>query len=81
MDAGVTGTQTHEYAAAGTHTVSISGGLESIRVGNATAANAAKLQSIEQWGNIEWTTMNEAFQDASNMVYGATDVPRPFRRD
>ena len=75
VDAGVTGTQTHEYAAAGTHTVSISGGLESIRVGNATAANAAKLQSIEQWGNIEWTTMNEAFQDASNMVYGATDSP------
>ena len=71
----VTDYQTHEYAVDDTYTVAISGGLESINISNATAADAAKLQSIEQWGNIGWTTMNSAFQGATNMVYNADDVP------
>ena len=41
--ANVTGTQSHEYASAGNHTVRISGGLEAIQLGNNTTANAAKL--------------------------------------
>ena len=73
-DATVTGTQTHTYADAGTYTVTISGGLEQINLG-ADSANAAKLQSIEQWGDIKWTTMYATFQDASNMVYNADDSP------
>ena len=64
----------HEYAEAGNHTVSISGNFTQIRL-DVDVANAAKLQSIDQWGNITWTTMKEAFREATNMVYNATDAP------
>ena len=38
-------------------------------------ANADKLQSIEQWGDIQWESMRRAFAGAKNMVYNATDTP------
>ena len=74
VSAGVTGDQTHRYAAAGNHTVSISGNFERIYLGG-SSANAKKLQSVEQWGDIRWSTMNLAFHAASNMVYNAVDSP------
>ena len=67
--------QDHTYATAGNYTVKISGGLHAIDLSLNGRDNAAKLQSIEQWGNIEWSTMNSAFRDASNMVYNADDAP------
>ena len=67
--------QDHTYATAGNYTVKISGGLHAIDLSLNDRDNAAKLQSIEQWGNIEWSTMNSAFRDASNMVYNADDAP------
>ena len=70
----VTGPKTHTYADAGNHTVTITGGLTSINLG-ADPDNAAKLVSIDQWGNITWTTMEGAFRDAFSMVYNATDEP------
>ena len=66
--------QTHTYAEAGTYTVSISGGLESIHLDN-QRPNAGRLASIEQWGDIRWTSMSGAFAGASNMAYRATDAP------
>ena len=72
--ADVSGIQTHEYASAGTHTVSITGGLERINL-SANATNAQKLQSIEQWGNTKWASMNNAFRGASDVTYAATDAP------
>ena len=73
-DENVEGPQTHQYDSAGNHTVKITGDLERFHLdGNST--NAPKLQSIEQWGDIEWTSMEGAFQGASNMVYNATDEP------
>ena len=65
---------THAYDTPGTHTISITGGLEKIRF-TFTSPDAPKLQSIEQWGDIEWTTMESAFRGASNMEYRATDAP------
>ncbi len=65
---------THEYPNAGTYRVVITGGLEAIRLHD-NAANAAKLASIEQWGNTSWTTMENALRGASNMVYNAGDAP------
>ena len=66
--------QTHTYAANGTHTVSISGGLERFHL-DGQQPNADRLASIEQWGDIYWTSMRGAFNGASNMVYNATDAP------
>ena len=70
----VTGPKTHTYADAGNHAVTISGGLTRINLG-ADPDNAAKLASIDQWGDMEWTTMEGAFQGASNMAYNAADAP------
>ncbi len=70
----VSGDQTHEYGDAGTHTVRVYGGFERIYLEGDTR-NAAKLLSIEQWGDIRWASMGHAFSWASNMVYRATDTP------
>ena len=69
-----TDTAEHEYADAGTYTVSITGGLKRIYL-NADTAIAPKLQSIEQWGDAEWTSMEAAFDGAHNMEYNASDAP------
>ena len=75
VDRGVSGDQTHTYTEAGNHTVRISGNFERIYLAGNTADNAEKLQSIAQWGSIQWSSMAGAFQDAGNMTYGATDTP------
>ena len=65
---------THAYAAAGNHTVRISGDFTRIYLAD-DPDNAAKLVSIDQWGDVRWESMNGAFRGASNMIYNATDVP------
>lgn len=69
---GVSGTATHAYANPGTYEVSVYGGLEAISLGG--HPDAAKLASIDQWGDASWTTMVDAFRGAYNMVYRATDA-------
>ena len=66
---------THTYAAAGTYTVRISGDFTRIHLGGDTTTNAAKLLTIEQWGNATWSSMGEAFRYASSVTYTATDTP------
>ena len=76
VNATASGTQTHNYTSAGNHTVAITGGLESVNInGLPSQAEKDKLRSIDQWGNITWTTMASAFQGASNMAYDAADAP------
>ena len=76
VNATASGTQTHTYADAGNYTVAITGGLESININSLPSqAEKDKLRSIDQWGNITWTTMEGAFRGASNMAYDAADTP------
>ena len=76
VNATASGTQTHNYASAGSHTVAITGGLESININSLPSQpEKDKLRSIDQWGNIAWTTMEGAFRGASNMAYDAADTP------
>ena len=70
----ITGDSTHTYREADSYTVSISGGFERIYL-NGQQPNAGRLASIEQWGDTRWTTMDAAFDGATNMVYRATDTP------
>ena len=70
---GVSGPATHTYANPGTYAVSVYGGLEAISLDG--HPDAAKLVSIDQWGDASWTTMNSAFAGAVNMIYRATDIP------
>ena len=71
-----TGSISHTYDNAGTYTVSISGDLAKITHTVSNATDAAKLVSVEQWGDIAWSDMSGMFRGASNMVYNATDVPK-----
>ncbi len=71
----VTGNQTHRYEDPGIYTVTISGEFTRIRLASGDAVNARKLTSIEQWGEMEWSSMEKAFWAASNMAYRASDAP------
>ncbi|MEO2051258.1 MAG: BspA family leucine-rich repeat surface protein, partial [Allomuricauda sp.] len=64
---------THQYATAGIHTIAIQSTFPAIRMYQ--NADAPKLMSIEQWGNIFWKSMERAFQGCENMEYNAADVP------
>ena len=67
------GPVSHTYNTAGDHTIQITGELTRFHLNN--AADASKLVSLDQWGPASWTTMENAFRGASNMVYKATDAP------
>ena len=72
----VTGRQMHEYTDPGTYTVSITGNLTSINLNPFYYSRSAQqLQSMDQWGDIRWTSMANIFRDAPNMEYRATDSP------
>ena len=73
-DVTANGIQSHAYSGPGDYRVSMAGDLSRIILG-ATGATASKLASIDQWGDIEWSSMEKAFRGASNMVHGATDSP------
>ena len=67
------GDASHAYASPGEHQVVISGDFTRIYLNG--GPNAEKLQSIDQWGDIQWESMSSAFGGATNMVYRANDAP------
>ncbi|WP_067145358.1 BspA family leucine-rich repeat surface protein [Pseudotamlana agarivorans] len=70
-----TGDATHIYTTAGTHTVSISGDFPRIYFNN--TGDKDKIQSIEQWGDIAWTSMDSAFYGCSNINITNTSIDVP----
>ena len=64
-DANVTGDITHDYGVAGTYTVAISGTFPRIYFDD--GGDHDKILTIEQWGNIQWTSMEGAFEDCANL--------------
>ncbi|MBX2927398.1 MAG: BspA family leucine-rich repeat surface protein [Saprospiraceae bacterium] len=66
-------TTTVTFPAPGTYRVSISGGFTRILFNN--GGDRQKLLTIEQWGNIAWSSMERAFSGCSNLTYNATDAP------
>ncbi len=73
-ETGKTGDATHEYAAAGEHTVSITGDFPRIYFNN-VKPNATKILAIATWGNIAWTSMESAFRGCSKLTSTGTDLP------
>ena len=64
----------HTYAAAGDHKVTIFGSFPRfVMSNNATYRN--KLISVDQWGAIQRTSMDNAFQGCENLQILATDTP------
>ncbi|MFY0689378.1 MAG: BspA family leucine-rich repeat surface protein [Cyclobacteriaceae bacterium] len=73
IDSSHTTDASHEYATAGTYQVSVYGDFPKIYF--AGGGDKDKIQSIDQWGDIAWTGMNNAFFGCSNLTYNATDLP------
>ena len=70
---GYTGTATHTYTTADTYTVSITGDFPRIYFNN--RGDTDKIISIDQWGDIAWSSMESAFEGCANLGYTATDSP------
>ena len=68
-----TGSVSHIYVVAGTYTVTITDTFPRIYFNNGGDRN--KIISIEQWGNIVWSSMDSAFEGCTNLRYNATDAP------
>ena len=66
-------TVSHTYATAGTYTVAIVGDFPGVNFEG--GGDGDKLLSIEQWGNVAWQDLDEAFEGAGNLVIKATDAP------
>ncbi|XOV93207.1 MAG: BspA family leucine-rich repeat surface protein [Bacteroidota bacterium] len=73
VEFGFTGDATHTYATAGTYSVSISGTFPRVYFNN--SGNKDKIISIDQWGDIAWSSMMDAFAGCANLTYNATDAP------
>lgn len=63
----------HTYSSPGTYTVYIFGDFPRIYFNG--EGDKDKILSVEQWGDIEWETMDRAFMGASNLQITATDAP------
>ena len=81
---GMSSSATHAYDSVGNHTVKISGIFPAIRmVSNKNVRkktttemiNAKKLQTITQWGDIAWSSFQNAFAQCSQLDVTATDSP------
>ncbi|MCC5942505.1 MAG: BspA family leucine-rich repeat surface protein [Balneolaceae bacterium] len=64
---------THTYTSAGEYIVHIIGDFRRIFFNN--GGDRQKILSVDQWGDIQWGTMDRAFYGASNLVINATDAP------
>ncbi|RJE75190.1 BspA family leucine-rich repeat surface protein [Reichenbachiella sp. MSK19-1] len=74
QDDNVTGNIDHEYATAGTYTVSITGVFPAIYF-NKSGDDRNKIKDVQQWGNIEWKSMVSAFRYCGLLDISATDAP------
>ena len=74
QDTGVTDEIAHTYASAGIYTVSIIGDFKNIQFDDSDS-DRKKLLTIEQWGEIKWSTMERAFYLCENLVLNASDAP------
>ena len=70
------GNHSHTYAAGGSYQVKIRGTMPQIYFNG--GGDCAKLTTIDNWGNIAWSSMYAAFYGCSNMTGNYTDAPNLF---
>ncbi len=69
----VTKAAEHIYSTSGLHQIAITGVFPCIYINN--GSEKENIVSIDQWGDIEWETMESAFDGAENLLYKTTDSP------
>lgn len=68
----------YTYSLPGTYTVTVTGTFNRVRFVdelNPNSNNPQKIKTIEQWGSTQWSSMQDAFRNCSNLIINATDVP------
>ncbi|GAA4274311.1 BspA family leucine-rich repeat surface protein [Aquimarina gracilis] len=75
VEAGLTGDATHRYVSPDIHTITITGNFPHIYFNNNNSSDKDKILTVEQWGAIQWTSMELAFAGCSNLQINAEDVP------
>lgn len=71
----VNGNISHTYSQPGTYTVKISGKLPRLFFYNSSSTNRSKIVSIDNWGDIKWTSFDRAFYECENLIINANDAP------
>ncbi len=80
-DENLAGNAIHSYVIPGVYTVQITSAdeisfyMNSVPTAGVPSSDNYKLLSIEQWGDIKWSSMEYAFKDAVNLRVNATDNP------
>ncbi|MCP4456704.1 MAG: BspA family leucine-rich repeat surface protein, partial [Cytophagales bacterium] len=69
----VTAEPSHEYAESGQYQIEIHGTFPRIHFRNSSME--LKIKSIDQWGAIGWSSMEDAFLECEELVITATDAP------
>ncbi|MCR9052889.1 MAG: BspA family leucine-rich repeat surface protein [Phaeodactylibacter xiamenensis] len=72
-DFGVSGDITHDYGTPGTYQVAIRGDFPRIYFND--EGDKEKILSVDQWGDISWSSMNSAFRGCTYLAGQAVDVP------
>ena len=72
-EVGLSGDVTYDFGNAGVKTIAVRGDFPRIYFAN--QGDKDKLLNIDQWGDIEWNSMNSAFHGCSNLVSCGPDVP------
>ncbi|MEM9679375.1 MAG: BspA family leucine-rich repeat surface protein, partial [Bacteroidota bacterium] len=73
IDNGLTTNASHTYSTIDTYTVRITGDFPRIRFSSGT--DREKIETVEQWGHIQWTSMESAFSGCENLQIMASDAP------
>ena len=69
----LSGNATHNYGTPGIYTLRIQGSFPRIYFNN--SGDRFKLLDVNQWGDIAWTSMENAFYGCANLNITATDLP------
>jgi surface protein len=76
---GLTGDHTINFEQPGTYYVNITGQFPHLRYPSVLGypeSDQAKIETIEQWGDINWQSFEGTFAGAKNLEYAAADTPR-----
>ncbi|MFD2566445.1 BspA family leucine-rich repeat surface protein [Pseudotenacibaculum haliotis] len=72
---GVSGYQSHTYASAGQHKITIEATSSSFRIYFNNTGDKDKILEVNQWGTTPWASMRDSFHGCSNLNITATDAP------
>ena len=73
-DVNVTSSVIHDYAVAGTYTITISGYFPSLYF-DLSGTDAGKVLTVEEWGTNKWQSMKQMFAGCTNLIINAVDTP------